>query len=323
LKERNIVRHSLWLLCVSAFTWPVLAADLGVIAGGGDGTSQTEVSGTLDFGVSNGETMFGSSRKDPQKDFTASLDYVHLYTNSSSLSRTDQITGGLSHTINHGVWEVRGNATAWKDSINLINYIGPSIGLTYTWKKGQSEGEEGTDVLSIAQDDEVLFYGTDISESSATIKIGGKEFKIPPKTVKERLTQIHPSLRLDLFLFDGMVSPFVSVGYYFYSQDPAKIENLAGRPIFSPSSGRINSLTGGFLKKSGSTGLSLSLPKNVECVFTYGRDQIATDNSWTTTYEVTLTHTFFEHYKLKAEWSQTIQSGIATNLYLGGLSYLF
>ena len=54
-----------------------------------------------------------------------------------------------------------------------------------------------------------------------------------------------------------------------------------------------------------------------------GAEQAATDNTWATTQGVTLTRSFFSHLKAKLDWSRTIQDGVSSDLFTGGLTYTF
>lgn len=305
----------------------VHGADLGANFSGGDGTASQEFFGSIDFAVNEGDVDFGSFRRDPRKDWSASLDYAHLYSNTAAVeSRTDQFTAGISHVYALDTWEYHVNVSNWKDSLNALSYIGPSVGAIYTWREGHGDYKE--DVMTIAVNCDAYIYTVDVPISSSTIRAkGGRErgrfIVLPPGVTDLHDTQFHPSIRVDVPLFDELVTPFADAGHYFYTQDPDAIEEISGRPRFSGAAGALGSLTGGFLENSGEIGFSAFIPADITLTASVAANQLATDDSWNPAYEISMTRKFFEHIKFKGQWSRAVEAGVISDLYTGGVSYLF
>ena len=305
---------------------------LGFDVLGGVGTSGFDTNGSLDL-----------KAEDIKNPYEASLSYAHQYTTAQTDSRTNQYTLGLDHEMDDH-WDTHGDLTYWNDSINQIHYGGGTVGLAYTWNEGgapeakpspsKTDNEMSTEpapkdeVASLTFNTDLFVYGTEVTASSTTRPVFdrrlGRIVREPvARSATAKTTQAHPSITLEKPLFDSQATPYLTVGHYFYSKDPAAIEALAGRPRLAASAGRINGLVGGFLNNNGEIGTRISLPLDLESDIRLGAAQEVTDNSWSTTQGVTLSRTFLDHIKVKLDWSRAIQAGISDDLFTGGLTYIF
>lgn len=126
----RFIRRSLGLLAFGAM-WNCgsigeATTALGFDVTGGIGTSGFAANGSLDIKV------------DPhEKPWETSLGYTYLHSTVGTESRTNQYNLGVAHPVdNNGDAHVTG--TYWKDTLNDVKYIGPSLGFTYTWNEGDS-----------------------------------------------------------------------------------------------------------------------------------------------------------------------------------------
>lgn len=305
---------------------------LGFDVLGGVGTSGYDLNGSLDI-----------KPVDVPKPFVASLSFAHQYTTVGTISRTNQITGGLDHALDDN-WDTHGNLTFWKDNINDIHYAGPTLGFTYTWLEGPSgagavkpasEDQTATEPASkneaaaLTVDADLFFYGTEVETSSTTRKVfDHRQNRFVTQTVSPHsgtieLTQFHPNATFEKPFLDSAATPYLTVGHYFYSRDPADVEALSGRPRFASSINQINGLVGGFFNNNGEAGVRIALPWDIDSDFRLGADQEVTDNTWSTTQGITLTRTFFDRIEAKLDWSRAIQDGISSDIITGGLTYTF
>ena len=293
---------------------------LGFDVSGGVGASGYDTSASYDV------------RTNPDSEpWELSLSYAYLHSTLETESKTDQYVGQVSHSFNDS-WDGHAGLTYWDDSINKIHYEGPSVGVTYTWNTEEDSSDVGgktvdtppsSEILDISLNLDIFAYATEVVESSTSVRVGKKLVHINPRNTIERTTQYHPSLTLNKPLFNAAVTPYVTYGYDFYSEDPSGIENLVGQPLYESTAGRIGALTGGFFRNEGETGLKLNLPWQMKLVLRVAAQQSYIDNTWATTQEVTLTDLFFDHLRSKLDWSRSIQAGISSDLFTGGLSWEF
>ncbi len=97
-------------------------------------------SSSVGFDVSGGEGDSGYSIEGdlglpPLADTSAaivSLSYAYQHSTVGTDSESHQYTLGLSNTVDSNL-EGHGSLTYWKDTLNDIQYAGPSFGFTYTW----------------------------------------------------------------------------------------------------------------------------------------------------------------------------------------------
>jgi len=309
---------------------------LGFDVSGGVGTSGGDVNGSVDL-----------KHADVKNPYEAMLSVAHQYTTVGTESRTNQITGGVSHTADDH-WDGHAELSYWKDSINAIHYAGPTAGFTYTWLTGSggevaaptqnkdmvknetaTEPPPNDESAAASFNADLFFYGTEVEASSATRRVFDPRLNrfvtkvVPPRSTTEKVTQFHPNITIEKPLFDSAATPYLAAGHYFYSKNPSTIESLAGRPRFASSANQINGLVGGFLNNNGEVGLRLALPLAIDSDFRLGAEQEVTDNTWATTQGVTLTRSFWNHLKAKLDWSRTIQGGSSSDLFSGGLTYTF
>jgi len=315
---RVIFRRALIAVVMgSAPVWASAESSLGFDVSGGIGTNGHAVNGTLAL-PPTGDTASTQ----------LSLDYAYLYSTFEAESRTNQYTFGLSHTVDDSL-EGHGTVTYWDDSINNIHYAGPSFGVTHTWNSAGADESSKDEIAALSLNADLFLYQTDISQSSSTKKVYDTALRkyvtkvIPAGTPNADTTQFHPSLNFEVPLFEQAVTPFITYGHYFYSQNPAILENLAGRPRFSASANQLNGLVGGFLSNNAEIGLRCILPADFELTPQFGAEQLATDNSWAITQGLELDWTFWKHWTAKAAWSRSIEEGASLDIFTGGLTYAF
>ncbi len=327
------------LLCLPAGTLAWASSSVGFDVSSGVGTFGSMIEGALDL----------PSRK-TSPPMQISLSYANQHSTSGTDSRSNQYTFGLSQKADDHL-EGHGSLNYWKDTVNDIHYIGPSLGFTYTWlEPGAPSAAEKPDVapeaptaegptleskpepnetaaLSINAD--IFLYGTEISASSTTRRVFDPtthrfvDKTIPGGTGDVHVTQFHPSITFEVPLWESALTPSLTAGHYFYSKNPAALEGLTGRPRFSGSANQINGLVGGFLNNNGEADLHFTLPGKLETTTRIGAEQSATDNKWATTQGVTLNRTFFDHLTAKLDWSRAIQAGNSSDVFTGGLTYGF
>jgi len=313
---------------VGSLALSAYCADAGLNISGGNGQSGSEVFGSVDFGhYGIGDTSFGSVRNDPIRDWTLAVDYVHSHSNSQgSESRTDEYSGRILHATPDDTWEFEIGAAHWYDAINLISYLGPSVGISYNWKR---EDPDAPPYVKFTANGDFYNYTASVPFSAGQqiiVRAGRRKNKVinlPPGTTELETQQLHPNFRVDVPLFNEHLTPFLAAGHYYYTQDPGNIEAISGRPRFGGSAGQLNSLTGGFLENTANVGTAIALPWDIDCMVSFGESQQATDDDWGQNYEVTLTQLYFDHLKPRLDWTQSILDGFTTNVYTVGLSWLF
>jgi hypothetical protein len=323
-------------LLASARLWPLLAhaeGSAGFDVQGGVGTTGFDLSGSLDI------------KPDPsQKPWEASVSDSYLHTKVGTESKTNQFVLGVSHEVDANR-EGHGQLTFGKDSINDVKYAGPTFGVTYTWLEGgpsaaftpkghaydentadtpnSSEHAEGAESAALTLDADLFFYSTDVSVSSRTVQVGQRQVVLRGGSGTVHDTMFHPNVSFEKPLLDETLTPYAIAGHYFYSTDPAAIENVAGRPRFASAAGRLTSLVGGLLENNAEVGIRFLLPAAFAATTRLGAEQTATDRSWATIQGVSLSRRFWEHLKAKLEWTRTIQYGASADLFAGGLTYYF
>lgn len=342
------------ILCATLALAPKAYAtnSIGFNVTGGKGTSGYDTSGAFDW----------KSPLD-ENPFVLSLSYAHLSSTRNTPSRTEQFTGGVEHAFTdnweayldvthvkdainavHFTGPTMGVTYTWTRAEGAARSAAASDKSSADYqlidpedvsKAPSDKNETGTtpaskdEIASLSLNVDYFFYGTDVITSSVTRTVRNPKTQrlvtrvIPPSTTTENVRQFHPSLTFEKPLFDSQATPYITAGHYFYNKDVAAIEALAGRPRFSASANQINGLVGGFLKNNGEIGMRIELPWDVNSDVRLGAEQEVTDNSWATTQGVTFSRLFFTHIKAKIDWSRAIQSGIADDLFSGGLTYIF
>jgi len=245
-------------------------------------------------------------------------------------------TAGLTYTWNEGEAPRARTAPAKSRDADSVYSLQEQEGLAKGEDQSSAAGNEmSTDpapkdeIGALTLNADLFVYGTEVEASSTTRKVFDRKLNryvkevVPPQTGTAKTTQAHPYITHEKPLFDSQATPYLTVGHYFYSKNPAAIEALAGRPRFAASAGRINGLVGGFLNNNGEIGTRVSLPFDLESDFRLGAAQEVTDNTWATTQGVTLTRIFFDHVKVKLDWSRAIQGGVSDDLFTGGVTYTF
>ncbi len=304
---------------------------------------------SIGFGVSGGVGYWGydaNSSLEIQPDrrlkpWEIFADVSTQHTTIGTESRSNQIIGGLSHAMNDN-WEFNGRLTYWKDTLNDLHYVGPTVGFTFVWnKEGEpippefslarpSENDLSAtappppdEILAVSLSSDFFFYATEVRTSSLTFTLFGRHFTVPPRQGTAHVNQIHPNVIIEAPLWEFRITPYLMAGHFFYSHDPAEIEDLAGRPIFAASANQLNGLIAGFLNNNGEAGVRLIGPLHLQFSARLGADQLATDNTWATLQGLAVARKFWNCVRMKVDWARSIQSGISSDVWGGTVTYEF
>lgn len=295
-------------LLIVCLLLPRGAFALGSIGGDwttGEGYRGWDVKGDTDF--------------DEKGTWGGSASYAYAHSNTSTESRSNQVTGSINHVIDEQ-WNSKFGATAWEDTINNVKYIGPNFGITIT--KYASEDAVG-ESYRIAFDNDLYLYKAYESSSPRTIKVARRSVVIPADQGDVSLEQWHPTLTFEKPVCKPWILPWVAVSHSFYSKNPDLIEERAGRPNFSSSVGSLNGMVGGLFNNTAQAGLDFKLPAHIRLSFTLGTEQQATDNTWSTTQGISATALFFDHWHANLAWNRSIQDGVVQDLYTAGSAWWF
>ncbi len=248
---------------------------------------------------------------------------TYQYTRSeqdSVLSTTNQLTAGVEHKLDSDFdSSLRGALTYWKNTENLTQYFGPTVGY-----RVRIESSDPDEILTASLTSDLFFYRAEVetTTSGATAR-RGTLFK--PKTSSMKQTQYHPSLEIERTFLES-VTPFLSAGYYFYSVPPERIENGTARRAqrYSPATqSQLKEVVGGFVKKNWEFGCRFFLPFEFKLALIFGRDQSATDESWSSSGGAKLSKVFIEKLDAELGISRVFQGTSITNYYTFGLIYFF
>ena len=267
----------------------------------------------------------GGVNLDERGDWETDASFAYAHSNTGTESRSRQATVALVHTLDDH-WSSRASMTGWRDSLNNVQYFGPSAGITYAAfdrPDDRVEGAHGKQWLRVSFDADLFVYQAG-QTSLRTIKISRtKSATVPAAQGTVSLAQWHPYLLVERPLANESVTPWVEIGHDFYSKNPAIIEARSGNPNFSSSAGSLNGLVGGLLYTTGSVGLNLSLPLHLKATASLGVEQESSNNQWATTQGAGLSSMFWEHIKIGASWARSIQDSVPTDLVSGGVTWLF
>jgi len=302
---RRLLVIAAFAACASLF--PRLAGASGSIGGDwttGNGYRGFDVKGDIDL--------------DSKGDWNGAASYAYAHSKVGTESRSNQFTVGINHVMDEQ-WSSRFGFTGWEDTLNEVKYAGPSFGITYT---EYDSPEADSESYRVAFDNDFFLYKADQSSAARRVKVGNAFVVIPANQGDVSLGQWHPSM-----LFEKPVQPWLipwaAISHSFYSKNPSLIEDRAGRPAFSSSSGALNGLVGGLFNNTGQLGVDFKLPAHLRLSLSLGVEQQASDNTWSTTQNAGLTGLFFDHWRAKVSWSRSIQNGLASDLVTAGSSWLF
>ncbi|MFI5349572.1 MAG: hypothetical protein ACHQ2Z_08520 [Elusimicrobiota bacterium] len=270
--------------------------------------------------------MKGGMDLDERGDWEGDAAFAYAHSNSGTESRSRQLTLAFTHIMDDH-WTSRASATGWRDSINDVQYFGPSFGITYSAFDQPDEalkGAGGKDWLRVSFDAEFFVYQAAQTTAARVIRISRTSSTvIPAGQGGVSLAQWHPFLMVERPLADGKIVPWGQVGHDFYSKNPSVIEARSGRPQFSASAGSLNGLVGGLLETTVSAGLNLTLPAKVKATGSFGLEKQSTDGHWSTTQSAGLSRLFWDRCKLSASWSRSIQDGVPQDLVTAGGTLFF
>lgn len=241
-------------------------------------------------------------------------------------------------------WSFRGTATAWKEYISGVDYVGPSWGFTYLataahrrrrrpFKEAEQrqpgeplsnrEKSPPDELWGLSFDNDMFFYEAPAVNQSKTVKVGKTTVAVPPLPSSVSLAQWHPYVEAEKPLFNQAVTPSVTLGHYFYTRNPGVIEERAGQPRFAASAGSLGSLASGLFKNTAQAAVDFALPLRLRFHAALGAEQDAADSAWATTQELSLKSSFDDWASLLGKWDRTIQYGTTSDIYTVGLSFYF
>ena len=284
---------------------------------GGDWTSGRQYRG---FDVKGGLDL------DARGDWEADATFAYAHSNSGTESRSRQATLAFAHVMDDH-WSSRAGVTGWRDSLNDVQYFGPSFGITYAAfdrPDDSVEGARGKEWLRVSFDADFFVYQAAQTTAAKIIKISRTSSAvIPAGQGGVSLAQWHPYVLVERPLADGRIVPWGSIGHDFYSKNPSVIEARSGTPQFSASAGSLNGLVGGLLETTVSAGLNLTLPAKLKATASFGLEKQSTDGHWATTQGAGLSRLFWDRCKLSASWARSIQDGVPQDLVTAGGSLYF
>jgi hypothetical protein len=341
----NILRRTAFLLAVALL--PVSsAAEMPDIATMADWTTGNGYRGwdgkaNLDWG------------KHPDWGLNGGFAWAHSHGGTETLSK--QVTLGFSHTPDDN-WSLRGTLTAWRDYISDVRYAGPSWGVTYLVNEAgvpkpgarhaletvertrytgdqdpmgdlepaaQPAGDTPDEIFGASFDNDLFFYHAPQTPINQIVLVRGKPVLAPPTPTATDLSQWHPEFEVEKPLLDQRILPSLTFGHYFYTRDPAVIEQRSGQSRFAASAGSLSSLAGGLFKNDVTPAIDFTLPWHSHLRASLAMSQSATDNNWAITQELAVRTTIAGRVRIKAKWDHTIQYGSGTDQYTVGLTLLF
>lgn len=298
------------------------AATLDLDLGGGPNT------GTLGLGVSGDLDETGTW----ELAANAAVDNV---TRTAAPSQTTSGGLNLSYT-GDGAWSGDLGLDGANDKTNKITDLGPVANLSWTLRaggaseddEGDAEGDESAsdtaELLTLTLGLGVHFYNVDLGAN--TLVAVGPRGRVFSTTVKGQFktTQVSPSLTLQVPLFGGHVTPSLSYTRYSYSQDVQQVAAaLEQRFLLGPGAGRVSSLMGSFYTQSFGAGLALRLPGSLTLSGGGARQQLAADDSWTSSADAALAWRASSTWKFRLGWSASIDQDTANSTYSAGTSVSF
>ncbi len=305
------------------------------------------VSTTADWSTGNGYRGWDGRVRldfDTRGEWSANAGYAWAHSKQGTESFSKQVTAGFEHNPDDA-WSFRGTLTGWKEYLSDVDYFGPSWGFTYlattrrptrrrrVFRKPdarepgaplESRSDEPPEELwGVSFDNDLFFYHAPQSSAPRTIKLGRSLVTAPPSPNALNVTQWHPYVELEKPLFEQNVVPSITVGHYFYTNNPSVIEEHAGQPRFSAAAGSLSSLAGGFFKTNGEAAVDVLLPLRLRLHGALSAQQQASDSTWAITQELSLKSRIGEVLSLTARWDRTIQVGVSSDQYTAGLTLYF
>lgn len=302
-----------------AFPLLLAAALLGASAARADsflGGDWTTGSGYRGFDAKGGLAFDA----DDARELDATYSYAHSVTGTESRSRELVLTYVRNYDP---AWTSRAGVSGWRDSLNNVDFFGPSWGFTYASYDDPASKDRAERFL-VSFDNDLFVYKADETTTPRTIRFTRTaSVTIPGGQSSVTLAQWRPYAHLEVPFFDGAVSPSIDYGHMFYSKDPALIEARSGRPRFSASANSLNGLTGGLNSDTAAAGVYVKLPFDFRLTGSLGVARSATDNSWATTQGAGLAVYLGERLKASTSWSRTIQGGVPADLFTSGGTIYF
>lgn len=261
-----------------------------------------------------GDTDFDKDGK-----WGGSASYAYAHSNTGTESRSNQFTAGINHTLDEQ-WGSRASFTGWEDTINDVQYVGPSFGFTLT---RYADPEAVDESYKIAFDNDLFLYKAQ-TPSSRLIRFRRRLALTSPSLGSASMGEWRPQLNFEKPLpFAPKVIPWTTVSHYFYTKNPDIIEQRAGQPRFSAYSNSVSGLANGLFNNTATVGVDVKLPAHLRLSVALGVEQQATDNTWSTTQSAGITGLFFDHWHANLSWNRTIQDGLPQDLVTAGSAWWF
>ena len=271
---------------------------------------------------------------DPKKEWTGILSLDHSHSSGGSNSNTNGLMLGVDHDVDADQFWKAGLAFS-KDTTNQIGSFGPTGGYTYTWNTAPSpnalDNEElGDEILTIGLNADLFFYSAELEVTASGKTLPGKKGNPPPpsvtatRTATVRTTMFHPSLELDKSFLDDLLTPSVSGGYYLYTRPPSDIESASSlrNSRLTADLSSVNAMTDSFLKASWEIALSILARKGTRFRLSYGQEQSAIDNNWSTIARISWKQDLGNHFQARLGYSRAGQAETTSNTFTLGLIYL-
>ena len=312
-------RRSLCLGLLAVLTlWAAAPAARAADFLGGDWTTG---SGYRGFDVKGGLNL------DAQGAWEGDATYAYAHSRTGTESRSNQLTLILAHIVDDRC-STRASMTGWRDTLNDVQYFGPSFGITYAAfdrPDDRVQGARGAQWLRVSLDSDLFVYQAGQTISPKVIKVSRTETAvIPAGQGSVSLAQWHPSFLVERPLMQEKLTPWVRISHDFYSKNPNDIEARAGQPQFSASANSLNGLVGGLLIATGEIGLSVALPAHLKLTASIGLEQEASDNKWATSQNAGLSGLYLDRRcRIGVSWARSIQDGVVQDLLTTGLSWFF
>ncbi|MBI3556090.1 MAG: hypothetical protein HY074_07490 [Deltaproteobacteria bacterium] len=270
----------------------------------------------------------GSFHLDEKAQWDADVTFTHTNsTTSGNLSTANEFMFGATDFLDDAN-DWRGAIDYWNDTTNKIRYVGPTASYTHTWfeTQGRVQDQDTVETWGLTLDLGLNFYSADVDVTSNGKEVRKGTPNVVTKAASVTTTQFHPSLTLEHAFYDEALVPFITAGHYFYSVDPNTLEsavNKVGVRLSPASTAGVDVLVGGFIKNSWALGTVVVVAPKTKLKLEYGRNQSATDDTWSTAYSVKVEHTFGERWRGSLGWSHAVQQDVPIEFGTLGLAYLF
>jgi hypothetical protein len=233
----------------------------------------------------------------------ASDDYLSVTGTAPSL--TDDASLSLAYA-DGSPWQSRLGVDFSDDSVNKVVYVGPSFGLSYAAPGG---GDDEDSPWTLSADATVHGYQVDLGANAAQKQTrAGVPYSLQSHGTEE-LTQLCPTLGVELPCFGGALGLNLGYGHDLYDHDPVQAASLIARRLTVGSGGaRAGTLVGALYTDSASAGASLKLGAGLSLGAELSDSQLVSPAVWAQACQASLAGAWGA-FSAKAEWDATVQPG--------------